>query len=188
MIPKSLKIAGVMVSLFLVFPSCVKDVDFSQVEDFEINPVVESSLVFFDEAALAFVESGSEIEIIQDFIFIEFFKDPFLVDNLEKADFLFVTKNTINRGFELQVDFLDNMSELQHSFSIIQEASLDGSETMSEYVEVFEEDTLLALKNTSIIVFTLRLLPGPPINDSTQGRIELKSLATFYFNIRRSSE
>lgn len=162
--------------------SCVKDIDFDQTKDFEITPVLESSLIFFDESANVFIDNGNEIIIIQNFVIVDFFNDKFIVDNLIKAEFKFETTNTTNRAFELQVDFFE-INELQHTFTIFQEASSNNSENSMSYVETFEDNTLEALKKTNVIVFTLRLLSDSPIDEDTLGRIQLKSLASFYFKI-----
>ena len=162
--------------------SCVEEIDFNQTKDFQIRPVLESSLIFFDEPANSFLDNGTDITVIQDFIIIDFFNDEFIVDNLDKAEFKFETVNTINRAFELQVD-LFNSNQLEHSFTIFQEASSNNSENSTSYIETFEGNTLQALKRTNVLVFTLRVLPGSPINDNTLGKINLKSLVAFYFKI-----
>ena len=168
----------------LIF-SCVKDIDFDQAKDFEITPVIESSLIFFDEPADRFLDNENEITVIQDFLIVDFFNDEFIVDNLVKAEFKFETINSTNRAFELQIDLFDE-TELQHTFTLEQEASSNNNEIFSSYVETFEGNTLDALKRTTMLVFTLRVDASSPINDSTLGRIQLKSLATFYFEIGNS--
>ena len=150
-----LKYKILLLAINLIFFACTKDVDFNQINDLELNPVIESSLIFFDEPANRFLE------------------------NLVKVDLVFETENSINQRFDLQIDFFDNSGQLQHSFSITQEPLSNNN-----YTAVFEDDTLDALKNTTEIVFTLRLSPGnPPINETTPGTIKLKSKAVFYFNI-----
>lgn len=175
-----IRICVVFCSTVLLF-SCVKDIDFEQTKDFEITPVLESSLIFFNESANRFLDNGNEITIIQDFVVVDFFNDKFIVDNLIKAEFKFETINTINRAFELQVDLFNN-NQLQHTFTVFQEASSNNSENFTSYIETFQDNTLEALKRTNVLVFTLRLLPGEQINLNI-GTIELKSLAAFYFKI-----
>ncbi|GAA3616467.1 hypothetical protein Q4Q39_01100 [Flavivirga amylovorans] len=175
--------------LFLVivpcvnFFSCAKEIDFEQADDFEISPVIESSLIFFDEPASSFFTSSAEIISIKDSISIEVFNNDFVVDNLIKADFVFEATNSINRTFQIQVDFINDADQQVHSFTLQALSSTDGSDLLSNYIEVFEGDELDALKNTSKLVFTLSLLPGDTINPTTPGRIKLKSKAIFYLNI-----
>lgn len=176
---QTLKYKILILTLNLMLFACTKSVDFNQINDLEITPAIESSLIFFEEPANRFLDNGNEILIIQDFIIVSLFDNDFIIDNLVKTDFVFETENTINREFDLQIDFFDNSLQSQHSFSITQ-----GPLSNLNYTEVFEDDTLDALKNTATIVFTLRLSPGSPsITQSTPGRIKLKSKAVFYFNI-----
>ncbi len=169
----------------LVCVSCTKDVDFNQINDLQITPVFESSLVFIDEPANRFLVNGNEISYLQDSVNIDFFNDSFVVDNLVKAEFLFETTNSINRSFIVEVEMYDDGNQLQHSFSFSSSESPDHSPLVTEHLEVFENDTLEALKNTTKLVFTLKILPGESINETTLGRIKLKSKGAFYLKIER---
>jgi hypothetical protein len=172
-----------LILLNFIFVSCTKAVDFSQADDLEITPTLESSLIFFNEAANGLLNSGNEITKIQDFIIVDLFNNEFIVDNLVKTDLIFETENTINRGFELQVDFFNELQQLQHTFTLRQDASINNNKIESSFVKVFEDATLDALKSTTIIVFKLRMLPGEQIDQNSSGRIDFKSKAVFYFNI-----
>ncbi|WP_211344286.1 hypothetical protein [Flavivirga rizhaonensis] len=172
-----------VIALFLSLFSCTKEIDFEQADDFEISPVIESSLVFFDESASSFLANGTEIISIKDSIGIEVFNNDFVIDNLIKADFVFEATNSINKAFQIQVDFINDVDQQVHSFTLQALASTNGSDLLSNHVEVFEGDELEALKNTSKLIFTLSLLPGGTINPTTPGRIKLKSKAIFYLNI-----
>ena len=182
MVKEKVKKICFTICCLIFISSCVEDIDFDQAKDFEITPVVESSLIFFDEPANTFLDNGNEITVIQDFLIIDFFNDEFMADNLVKAEFVFETINTIDRAFELQVDLFEG-DQLQHTFTISQVASVNNEEVFTSHTETFENITLEALKRTNILVFTLRLLPAQPINQNTIGRIQLKSLAAFYLKI-----
>ncbi|MDO5978028.1 hypothetical protein [Flavivirga spongiicola] len=172
-----------VITLYLSFFSCAKKIDFEQADDFEISPVIESSLIFFDEPASSFLFNSTEIISIKDSIEIDLFNNKFIVDNLIKADFVFETTNSINKAFQVQVDFINDAGQQSHMFIIPASPSTDGSDVLSNHVEEFEGDTLIALKSTKKLVFTLSLLPGGSINQTTPGRIKLKSKAIFYLNI-----
>lgn len=183
MIKQIFKHAFIALALSLNFNSCTKDIDFDQADDLEISPVLESSLIFFDEPANKFLNGSEEITNIEDFVTVEFFNGEFIVENLTRADFVLETTNSINRNFEVQVDFFDELEQLQHTFTFSGIASPSNSDIISEHIEVFENDKLTALKQTVKLVFTLRMLQGNAINQNTPGRISLKSKAIFYFNI-----
>lgn len=176
---------ALLLCLSLVSISCTEDIDFDQAEDLVLTPALEASLIYFDEPANRFFDDGTGVNTIQDFVSVEFFNDEFIVDNLVKAEFVFETKNTINRAFELQVDFLDQSNNVQHTIVVNEDAAPDNTDTTTIFTEVFEGSSLAALKRSVAIVFTLRLLPGEPIDANTPGRIQYKSYAAFYINITK---
>ena len=183
MINKIVKSTVILIAVNFVFFSCTKDLDFDQADNIEITPTVESSLIFFDEPAPTFVVDDTELGTIQDSLLINFFRDKFIVANLIKSEFVFETTNSINRGFQVRVDFYNNTNQLLHAFSFFALPSTDNSNLKFTHIEVFEGNTLVALKNTAKLVFTLSVSAGTPIDQTTLGRIKLKSKAIFYLNI-----
>ena len=172
--------------LHVICVSCTKEVDFNQINDLEINPVIESNLFYFDATAGDFIIGGSdEFSTPPEFIIIDIFNNQFVKDNLIKAELLFETVNSINRAYQVQVDFFDNANQLRHTFTFSTEASITNDDLTNQYLEVFEGDALINLKQTTKLAFTLTMLPGAPINTSTQGRIHLESKGTFYLKIER---
>ncbi|WP_299557128.1 hypothetical protein [Seonamhaeicola sp.] len=167
----------------IVLLACTKDVDFNQVDDFEVSPVVESSLIFLNEPANQFYENNAEVTTVQDSVLIDVFEDQFVQDYLVKAAFFFETQNSINRSFQLRVDFLADADVLVHSFDYTVPSSPNNAVLNSNYTEVFEGDDLVSLKATRKLIFTLSLLDGTPINENTPGTINMKSKGTFYLNI-----
>ncbi len=172
------------------FNACIKDVDFEQAENLSITPVLEVSLIHFEEPAHRFIdENGVELITAKDSVNIEIFSDQFVVDNLIKADFLFEATNTINRAYEVEIDFYDDLYQLQHSFSFGVGASTNNQAIVVEYVEVFEGQELEALKTTTNLVLTLTLQPssdGSILTDDSPGNLKLRSKASFYFDINTS--
>jgi hypothetical protein len=166
--------------------SCTEPINFNQVNNFEFSPVIESSLIFLDKPALSFLDNGNQLTTIQDFVQIQFFNDNFIVENLIKAEFVFEASNSINRTFQIRVDLLNENDQIQHTFTFLTTTSINNTSVVSSYTEVFEDNSLSALKNTSKLVFTLNMLPGIPINQNTMGRIQLKSKVVLYFNIENS--
>ena len=167
--------------------SCVKDVDFDQVDDIMLTPVLTSSVVFAEVEASRFSENGTEIETVIDSVAnIEIFSDEFIDDNLIKVEFVFEAINSINRTFNLQIDFLNDIDELQHTFSFDALPSNSGNDIISEFTEVFEDNSLESLKASTKMVIILRLNPstdGSSLNENSTGKIELKSKGIYYFNI-----
>jgi len=175
----------------LIITSCIKDVDFDQAKIFAISPVVVSSLIFFNEPSSRFLVDGVEITTVTDSIKdISVLSDQFLVDNLIKAEFLFETTNSINRAFQVSVEFYNDAFQLQESFSFTALESPLNEELVSEHTITFEGDSLDALKATTQIVLTLTLLPsgdGSVLDEDSLGEKRLRSIVTFYLVIDSST-
>ncbi|AXT19200.1 hypothetical protein D7030_13745 [Flavobacteriaceae bacterium AU392] len=176
---------------FCIFnTSCIEDIDFDQVDDLSLTPVLVSSLAFFDTPADVFILDPGQSNVTRDTLTnIGIFNDPFVVDELIRAEFLFEITNSINREFQTQVDFLNDDLELQHTFIIDVAASPNNEELITEHIEVFENDTLDALKASTQVFFTLTLIPNPnlpDVDENTLGRLRLRSIGTFFFNIETS--
>ena len=175
--------------LLLLTVSCVKDVDFDQARNLTINPVLEASIVYFNAPANTFFvnDDGEELPEAQDATVIKVFNSDFLVDNLIRAVFTFKIANSVKRGFQTRIDFLNTEDEVQHTFTVNTAASINNEDVITDHIEVFEGDeALTALKTTNKMVFTAILSPstdGSVINQNTIGRVELKSKATFFLNI-----
>ncbi|WP_452226300.1 hypothetical protein [Lacinutrix cladophorae] len=178
-----------VVGVFL--SNCVSDVDFTQAEDFAISPTLDTSIIYFEEPASSFIdENGVEQTIVRDSVTIEVFNDPFTVDNLIKATFLFEVTNSINRAYQAQIAFLDDVDVVQQSFTISVDTSPTNQEILVEHLEVFENESLQALKQTTKLLITLTLLPsadGSVLDENTLGMLKFKSKATFYLLIDPST-
>lgn len=172
--------------LTMCLSSCTKDIDFDQANNFQVSPVLESSLIFLNEPASQFIENGEELATIQDEVLITIFNDQFIQDNLQKAEFVFEISNSINRGYSLRVEFLDEIDQLLHVMSIQISASTNNQPILQTHIETFEGTSLLALMNTKKMDFTLNLEPGEPLTENSPGEIILKSKGVFYFNIDSS--
>ncbi len=165
---------------------CYEALDFEQANDLKLNPTFISSLAYFDTAAPAFIVNPGDDNFIQETVSLSIFDEPFVVDNLTRADFVFETSNSILRDFNARVDFFDANRNLQHSFTIQIPNSTDNTDNVNTHTEVFEGDTLIGLKNTTVIVFTLTIIPSntlPVITEETIGRLKLRSFGVFYLNI-----
>jgi len=160
-------------SLFL---NCTKDVDFNQTSDLEIDPILESSIVFIEASADNLITDGRELSIKSDFIELEVFNNGFIRDNLRKVDLIIEATNTLPRDFSYTLNFFDDAGNiLQNNTFLISEAP---SNTIT-----FENDNLDVIKNTTSIQFTIEMLAGTPITSASQGRVSIKSKGIFYFNL-----
>ncbi|NDP27527.1 MAG: hypothetical protein GZ087_08905 [Flavobacterium sp.] len=165
--------------LSLLFLSCSSDLDFNQVNDLKLEPVVVANLASFDIQANKFVVGGVEQPVTGDVMDFNVFKDSNFNEILKRADLHFEFYNTINRDFKINLIFLDaNNSPL---FTIPFDIAANSSLTKTE---IFENTKLDLVKQTKKVAFVITLLPGTPLTDSSLGSLKLRSNAIIYFVIQ----
>lgn len=185
MISPFLKKKILFVLLLATIQSCTKDVDFSQADTIEANPVNQISFLFFEAKASDFLSATNQPQVVSDFIDIDAFNNTFVDESLVKAELEFETINSINRSYEVQIDFFNQAGALVHTFSFLTPAAVNNLPLVTRHIEPFDENNNLdALKQTQSIAFSLRLLPGAALSASALGTFTLKSQGKFYFNIK----
>lgn len=174
----------ILASLFF---SCSSDLDFNQVNDFKLEPVLVANLAYFDVSS-AQIENSNQQQIAIDVEDFDIFRNKFFKKNLAKAEFNFEIQNTINKGFK--VDFLlldkDNQTLDTISFEVPKYEGIeieDPSGFIKYPVEVFEDQRLELLKQTTKIGFVIRMLDGSQTVPINVGNLKLRSSATVYMKI-----
>jgi hypothetical protein len=158
--------------------SCSSDLDFNQVNDLKVEPVVIANLASFDIQANQFVIGGVEQNLAGDVLNFNVFKDAYFTNALTKADFFFEINNTINRAFQLNLVFLDANNLPIYSIPFDVPANTSGITK----TEIFQNSQLDLLKRTTKIAFVIILPPGVPVlTASSLGSLKLRSSATIYF-------
>ena len=166
--------------------SCVKDTDFEQYDTLTINPIMEVSLVKAQEPASSFVDSsGNQLSSISDQVVLDVFTSDFVIDNLIKAELVFGIANSIDKAFQIQIDFYDSTDMLQHTFSIDVDNSPTNTPLYTEHIEVFENMNLSALKSTTKLEITINLISSSwsILTPDSAGSILLASKGIFYLKI-----
>jgi hypothetical protein len=166
--------------------SCVKDTDFEQYDTLTINPIMEVSLVKAQEPASSFVDSsGNQLSSISDQVVLDVFTSDFVIDNLIKAELVFGITNSIDKAFQIQIDFYDSTDMLQHTFSIDVDNSPTYTPLYTEHIKVFENMNLSALKSTTKLEITINLISssGSILTPDSAGSILLASKGIFYLKI-----
>ncbi|MWB95340.1 hypothetical protein GON26_13305 [Flavobacterium sp. GA093] len=168
--------------LSLLFISCSSDLDFNQTDDFKLEPVFVANLVYFDVPAHDFVDDGTEHIVAFDAEDFDVFKDKFFNDNLAKAEFDFEITNTINRAFTVSLLLLNDNDEQLETLDY-EVSAYTGSANISKFHEVFEEQRLDLLKQTTKVAFVIHIKAGSPLNENSLGNLKLRSSATVYMEI-----
>lgn len=179
----------ILATICLSAVSCSDGLDLDQSDDFAANPIITSNLAFFDEPAETFILDPEDLNVVRDTINLDIFNDPFVVDNLERAEFLFETTNSINREFQTRVEFLNDDFDLQHTFTIDVPRSPNNEAVVINRDEIFENETLTSLTASTQVIFILTLQEDtslPEIDENTLGRLSLRSVGTFFLNINPS--
>ncbi len=107
-----LKITPLFLCFFLIFSSCTKQLDFSQIEEFSFAPIVESSLVFFTLNQLDFFDEINSVEAvvpIEDVTGFSVLQSKYVQNNLTNVDLNFQVNNQFDRDFTVNVAFLDDL-------------------------------------------------------------------------------
>ncbi len=166
--------------------SCSSDLDFNQVNDLKIEPVVEGNFSYFDAPATAFVASnGSERLWGYDDQDFDVFRDKYFNSYLQRADFYFEINNTINRAFSLSIVLFDGNDNPLTTIKINVPA-YSGSTNVITRTEIFQNTRLDLLKSTRKMRFLVELVPGsgPALNQNSTGNLVLRSSATVYLAIQ----
>ena len=167
--------------LSILFLSCSSDLDFDQVYDLKLEPVVVLNLATFDVPANEFVIGGIEQNVAGDVMNFDIFRDNYFNDSLKRADFFFEINNTINRAYKINLYLLDaNNSPLYIiPFDV---PAYSGVQNLVTKTEIFQDTKLDQLKKTKKIAFAIAMMPGSPaLSENSLGSLKLRSSATVYF-------
>jgi hypothetical protein len=163
--------------------SCSSDLDFEQGNDLNVQPVFIGNLAYINLTASDFILNGTATPILFYTSDVDFLNNSFTDENLLKAELYFRIKNTINRAYTYNMFFLDKNGQPIYNIKMDVPA-YNGTDVVVEKTEIFTAANLDVLKNTTKIIFSIRILSNQPINASTAGRVELSSSVTAYFDIK----
>ena len=183
-------ISLVLAFICFTFSSCIKEVDFNQPTDLNFNPIFETSVIYYTHLASSFDEDDGNTDTVEDNFDLDIFTKDFSKDTLEKTEFYFEIRNSINRDFEVEIEFLDKSNDRLHEITIQANASNDNSVLLFTHTETFNNSKLKILENTYKIKLLLTLKAsddGSILNANSPGEINLKSKVLFYLNVNLSS-
>lgn len=160
--------------------SCSSDLDFDQVNDLKLEPVLVANLATFDVPANQFVVNGMEQTVAGDLLDFNVFRNSFLNESLTRADFFFEIDNTINRAYRINLYLLDANNSPLYTIPFDVPAYA-GTQNLVTKTEIFENSKLDLLKKTEKIAFVITMFPGPLLTENSLGSLKLRSSATIYF-------
>ncbi|UQD57495.1 hypothetical protein [Flavobacterium sp. K5-23] len=172
------RIFGTLI-LLLVLSSCSSNLDFDQINDVKLKPVIVTNLAYFDVKSSQFITNGREQNLIVAFSEFDAFRDSYFRDSLKKAELNFEYTNTINRAFTIELIMLTQNDVPVYSIPFNVPA-YTGVDNKVIKIDVFENAKLDVFKSTVKIIFSIRMGPGPAING---GSLKLRSGATIYLEL-----
>ncbi len=165
---------------FFVFTSCAESLDFNQLDDYVVKPVLTSSLTYFKVTPKQFFDKYgvqlNNIEVITDFIA---FENSYFRNNVVKMVFNAEFKNQFDRDATIQVDFLDDDNIAIYSFAPIIVKSRDVNPPP------YEEEIVIANNPNILSVTQVRFkasleVTGTDMDPKDTSEFEFKSSVTLF--------
>jgi hypothetical protein len=179
---KTNKAPLILVVIWLM-TSCVKHVDFEQVDQFYLRPVFQSSLVYFTLNQINFFDTVNSVEIVSpvdDISGFEVFKNSFVRDNLIKADLEIIINNQFDRRFTVNVVFLDDDDKVTHSFNEFIVAANDNNFKRLEVIEIANNQAFLTSTKVKVSIKLSQSSNGSTIDPNLEQTLTFKSAGTFF--------
>lgn len=168
-----------IICCFLVFNSCYEELDFDQINEYIYQPVITSSLTFFSVVPGQFFNAAGvqETSITSESDF-RVFEDSFVKNDIVKIDFNTLIKNEFDRGFTINVSFLDDNNTLLYQFTSIVIPAGDLENTFTE--EVFISTNPAIVNITKVRIRAELEDTGTNMNPNDTNEFELKSSVILY--------
>ncbi len=169
--------------LSFFFLSCSSDLDFDQVNDLKLKPVVAGNLVTFDVKTSQLLIGSIELSTLADKMNFQVFNDIDVNKYITKTDLFFEINNTINRDFKIDLYLLDKNNVKLYAIPFVVPAYIPGQLPVTKKEE-FKNTTLDVLKQAKSLAFEISMLPGIPLSQSSLGSLKMSSSATIYFEMQ----
>ncbi|WP_460218254.1 hypothetical protein [Psychroserpens sp. MEBiC05023] len=169
----------------MMFTSCVSDTDFDQADDILPTPTFESSLIFSTLNANNFIDdTQQEVVVLVDTTRLEYINSDFFIDQLAKTNLTFQFTNSIDRNFNIDLEFVNDNDEQRYLAQIEVSPGQPNTPIMVESNFLIEQPELDVFEEATKLIYKITLPPSNnPITNTTQGSLKLESKATFYFEL-----
>ncbi len=173
-----------LIGLFLILSGCVKDVNFDQIDEVEIESVYIASLAYFDLLAGDFLdENFNEISQLEDFVMPQL--NPDFAENVSELQFLFEFSNSFSRDFLASVYFFDADGNVifQLDPTIQIKRNTEGVQSRISVVP----PNIATIYSATTVGFYMQLLndENQTLTSNSEGVLNLKSSLTLLLNVKR---
>lgn len=179
-------IAAIIIGLFLAFTSCDKDNDLILDNTSQPTSKITSDLIVSSLKASAFIEESTQQErlIYIDTTSLDLVNSDLLMEELIKSKLSFQFKNSLNRDFRVDFEFLNNRDELKFELQIPISAATIEKPTVVETSVIIESSELTSFKKATKLVYKITLLPSDEsLSRESEGSLDLQSNASYFFDI-----
>ncbi|WP_299440292.1 hypothetical protein [uncultured Aquimarina sp.] len=180
-------------SIILMTASCVKELDFEQLDDVVLTPVFEADFIYSEFDIEDYIPQGTPPnieftippEVLRDTINYDLVGTDFAIDNLDRVELTIEARNTIEVGFTIQFQFLTQDGQpIGQLYSIPVQAGLgEGTEPVISFSDpdpiVLDNATLNQLASAQKIATEIIV---PTLNSDLRGVLDLRSKASYYVN------
>jgi len=181
-------------AVILTAVSCVKELDFEQLDNVVLTPVIEADFIYseldIEEYIPSGVPPGTEItiplEVLRDTVNYDLVGTDFAVDNLERVELTIEIRNTIPESFGIQFQFLtQELQPLGQLYGVLVQAGQGASEdpVVSFSIPnpiVLDDATINELASTQKIA--VEIIVPTTLTSDLRGVLELRSKAAYYIN------
>ncbi len=173
----NLKLFGrcLFIPFFILFTSCVKDIDLEQANEIVIPPTAALDLVYFTLDIENFTPANTTgPKMAEDVVRLEFIDDDYIQDGLVRADLNFRFTNTFTSPILTDIIFLSENNLEQYRISFLIPGGNPEAPGVVDYTEIIQGADLEAFKRSIRMRLELEMLSGV---DADDGQLQLKSKA-----------
>ncbi|WP_299257916.1 hypothetical protein [uncultured Aquimarina sp.] len=181
------------IGAILITASCVKELDFEQLDEVVLTPVFEADFIYseFDvennipEGTPPNTEFTIPPEVLRDTINYDLVGSDFAIDNLDRVELTMEVRNIIPIAFTIQFQFLTQAGQpIGQLYRIPVQAGLgEGTEPVISFSDpnpiVLDNATLNQLASAQKIATEIIV---PALNSDLRGVLQIRSKASYYVN------
>ncbi|NVK53679.1 MAG: hypothetical protein HWD85_12155 [Flavobacteriaceae bacterium] len=180
---KNLRIIITLLIFANVSISCVKSLDFEQIDNFSPNPIYTTTLAYFTLNQQNFYNPITSTDIlfpIEDISQFTVLENSYIRKNLLKVELDFALENQFDRQFELKLDFLDVNNNITHTFTPFVVAPMDANFTRKETIQIANNRQFLSTKKIRISIQMSPSSNGSNLDPNQERKLRFKSAGTFF--------
>ncbi|WP_299608426.1 hypothetical protein [uncultured Aquimarina sp.] len=173
--------------------SCVEELDFEQLEDVVLTPVFEADFIYSEFDIEEYIPDGLPPdtnftippEVVRDTANYDLVGTDFAVDNLDRVELTIEVRNTIERAFLIQFQFLtENDQPIGQLYNVLVQAGMGpGTQPVVSFSDpdpiVLDNATLNQLSSAQKIATEIIV---PTLNTDLRGVLHIRSKASYYVN------